>query len=362
MSAKRIFAAALALLLVATIPARAGNLPTAAASPFPPLAQLIGQKLMVAMSGTTPSKSLLGRIRRGEVGGVILFGANITTATELTALTGALRAAAAAGGQPPLLIATDQEGGSIKRISWVPPLKSPRKMCLDGQASKARTEGADTGAALASLGINVDLAPVADVPHSNSSFMYQQGRTFSFNAQMTATCAGAFAAGLADAGVLATMKHFPGLGYAKLNTDSFAVTIKESKKALASELLPYRNAIKALPIIMLSNATYAAYDPANGAGWSRAVSVTLLRDQLGFNGVTITDSLSGTAAAQGVSVKFLAARAAAAGTDMILVSDSETSTRQTFRALMMTTMAGNISKATLLASYTRILALKTGLK
>jgi hypothetical protein len=80
MSAKRIFAAALALLLVATIPARAGNLPTTAASPFPPLAQLIGQKLMVAMSGTTASKRLLGRIRRGEVGGVILFGANITTA------------------------------------------------------------------------------------------------------------------------------------------------------------------------------------------------------------------------------------------------------------------------------------------
>jgi beta-N-acetylhexosaminidase len=179
---------------------------------------------------------------------------------------------------------------------------------------------------------------------------------------MTAACAGGFAAGLADAGVIATMKHFPGLGYAKLNTDSYAVTIKESKKALASELLPYRNAIKTLPMIMLSNATYAAYDPANGAGWSRAVSVTLLRDQLGFNGVTITDSLSGTAAAQGVSINILAARAAAAGTDMILVCDSETSTSKTFSALMMAAMVGYISRATLLASYTRILALKTSLK
>ena len=81
-----------------------------AGAPSP--AQLIGQKLMVAMSGTTPTSGLLGRIERGEIGGVILFGANITSAGQLKALTTALRQAAAQGGQPPLLIATDQEGGS----------------------------------------------------------------------------------------------------------------------------------------------------------------------------------------------------------------------------------------------------------
>ena len=86
----------------------------------PTLAQLIGQKLVVRVEGTTPSTDLLGRIRRGEVGGVILFGANITTKSALIALTHTLRAAARAGGQPPLLIAVDQEGGAIKRIPWAP--------------------------------------------------------------------------------------------------------------------------------------------------------------------------------------------------------------------------------------------------
>jgi beta-N-acetylhexosaminidase len=95
-------------------PARRSSGPAPAlVTATPTFAQLIGQKLMVAMAGTTPSSDLLGRIGRGEVGGVILFGSNITTASALKALTTKLRNAAAAGGQPPLLIATDQEGGSV---------------------------------------------------------------------------------------------------------------------------------------------------------------------------------------------------------------------------------------------------------
>ena len=119
---------------------------------------------------TTPSPGLLGRIRRGEIGGVILFGRNVTTATALRALTKQLRDAATAGGQLPLLIAVDQEGGSIKRIPWAPPTLSPPQMGADGRTSTARSQGAATGTALAGLGINVDLAPVADVPvHSTRS-------------------------------------------------------------------------------------------------------------------------------------------------------------------------------------------------
>src|SRR5437764_10345597 len=138
----------------------------AGATTTPTLAQLIGQKLIVRMDGTTPTASLLGRIRRGEVGGIILFGSNITTRTALIALTAKLRAAAAAGGQPRLLIAVDQEGGSVKRIPWAPPTLSPPQMGVRNSTSVARSQGAATGTALKGLGINVDLAPVADVPSS----------------------------------------------------------------------------------------------------------------------------------------------------------------------------------------------------
>ena len=327
----------------------------------PTLAQMIGQKLVVRMEGRTPSADLLGRIRRGEVGGVILFGANITTKAALITLTHTLRAAARAGGQPPLLISVDQEGGSIKRIPWAPPTLSPPQMGRIGKTSVARAQGSSTGAALLGLGIDVDFAPVADVPSSTSSFLYRQGRTFSFSSTTTAALSDAFASGLASAGVLPSMKHFPGLGRATANTDAFVVTIKASAATLAPGLRPYRTAIgHDIPMIMLSNATYTAYDSHNAAGWSHAISVDLLRGDLAFNGVTITDSLDGAAAARGLPTWQLAVRAANAGTDMILVTGSETTTKMDYDKLLSLAKGGFISRSTLFDSYERILALKAG--
>jgi beta-N-acetylhexosaminidase len=112
---------------------------------------------------------------------------------------------------------------------------------------------------------------------------------------------------------------------------------------------------------MLSNATYAAYDPRNAAGWSHAVAVTLLRRDLGFSGVTITDSLDGTAKARGLWPRVLAVSAARAGTDMILMTGSEASTRGVYATLLRQAQLGSIPRATLQVSYDRILALKAGL-
>jgi beta-N-acetylhexosaminidase len=323
------------------------------------LAQLIGQKVVVSMSGTTPSADLLGRIRRGEVGGVILFGSNITTRTALVALTAKLRGAAAAGGQPPLLIATDQEGGTVKRIPWAPPTLTVPQMGRIGLASTAYDQGARTGVALRSLGINSDLAPVADVPSSTASFMYLQQRTWSFSPSLTATLSDAFARGLDARRVEPALKHFPGIGRAALNTDSHVVVITTSKVGLAAGLQPYRLAISHhVPMIMLSNATYTAYDPTNAAGWSRAIAQALLRGTLGFTGVTITDSLTGTAKARGVAASSLAVRAATAGTDMILITGSEASTKAAYYVLLAKARDGTIRRSTLEASYARILALK----
>ncbi len=231
-----------------------------------------------------------------------------------------------------------------------------------GSDTVARRQGARTGAALRAVGVNVDLAPVADIPRSTSSFMYQQGRTFSFSADRTARLADAFASGLASTGVLATMKHFPGIGLATRNTDRHVDTITASKTALGRDLRPYRRAIKHdIPLIMLSNATYTAYDSENAAGWSHAIGVTLLRRDLGFTGVTMTDSLDGTAHARGLTDKVLAIRAAAAGTDMILMTGSERTSARVFAALVAAARAGSIPVPMLRESYDRIVALKGGL-
>src|SRR5690349_19836230 len=121
----------------------AGSTAPAGGTEAPTLRQLIGQKLFVRMDGTRPSASLLARARRGEIGGVIIHGFNFHSATDLRAITGDLQRAAAAGGQPTLLIAVDQEGGPVKVVPWIPPTVSPRQIGALGSGSTA--EGARPG-------------------------------------------------------------------------------------------------------------------------------------------------------------------------------------------------------------------------
>jgi len=332
---------------------------TAPASATPSLKHLIGQKLVVSMGGHTPSASLLDRARRGRIGGVLIHQWNFSSPSDLRSIASKLQQAAADGGQPPLLIAVDQEGGQVKTVSWIPPTLSPPEI---GSADTARSQGRKTGAALLDLGVNTDFAPVADVPASTSSFMYQQGRTWSFSARKTSRLANAFALGLGDKGALATMKHFPGLGFATKNTDDFVVHIGATKSQLASGLKPYRRAVaNGVPLVMLSNAVYRAYDRSHAAGWSRAIGTGLLRGELGFQGVTITDSLDGAAAARGIATSPLALKAAKAGTDMLLLTGSEASSRSVFHALLDAAKAGQIPQGRLTASYDRIVALKASL-
>ena len=335
------------------------KLSTRASAGSPTLQQLIGQKLVVPMKGQAPSASLLARARAGQIGGVIVHGDNLSTASALRLIASRLQHAAAAGGQPPLLIAVDQEGGSVKTVSWIPPTLSPPQMGKLGSGRTAQAQGEQTGRGLRGLGINTDFAPVADVPASKAAALYRQGRTWSFDAHTTARLAGWFAIGLGQGGTLATAKHFPGLGLAWRDTDSAVVRISASKATLAPGLKPFKTAVADhVPLIMLSNAVYTAYDPGNAAAWSRAIGQTLLRGQLGFRGVTITDSLDGAAHARHVAAGPLAIRAANAGTDLLLLTASEPGSKGVYKSLLRAAAAGKIDRGRLLASYRRILALK----
>jgi len=329
-------------------------------APAPELKELIGQKLVVRMDGTSPSAALLARARRGQIGGVILHRFNFASAAQLRAITRKLQQAAAEGAHPPLLIGVDQEGGPVKTVPWAPPTLSPRQLGARGSSVTARVQGGLTGAALHDLGINLDFAPVVDVPASSSSFMTP--RAWSFSAAETARLANAFAAALGDREVVATVKHFPGLGLAQRNTDKEVVRIVASRARLAPGLRPFHAAVAAgVPLVMLSNAVYGAYDARNAAGWSRSIGTTVLRGQLGFRGATITDSLDGAAHARGIPTDPLAVRAAAAGTDLLLVTGSEAASLSVYTSLLRAARGGRISRARLDASYRRIVTLKRAL-
>jgi beta-N-acetylhexosaminidase len=351
--------------LAAAAPTGAATVPLGPALPAadaPTRAQMVGQRLMVSMEGTRPDSALLTRIRAGQVGGIILFGSNIVDATQLSALTQRLQHAASAGGQPPLLIATDQEGGLVRRLSWAPPKRSAEEMGLL-PVDRVGTIGRHTGAGLAASGINFDLAPVADIPRSPSNFIGQQHRAFSTNRFVVSDDVSAFAKGLEAGGALPAIKHFPGLGRAgATSTDDAVVTIDATRKQIGRDLLPYRIALRRSvhPVIMLSTAVYPAYSP-KAAAWSTAIGTTLLRGTLGFKGVTITDSLASAAAVRHAGEGLIAIRCAKHGDDILLATGSEAATQQVYEALLAKARSGDITAANLQTSYARIMKLKARL-
>jgi beta-N-acetylhexosaminidase len=315
------------------------------------LTRLVGQTIMTGFSGTHPSAALLGRIRRGEVGGVIFFRPNLTDDAAAKALVARLQAAAAAGGNPPLLVAVDQEGGQVRRLPDIPPEDAPASITSVAQAS---SEAASAGTLLRRVGINVDLAPVLDTPGPDGNFLGT--RAFGSNPGRNAALGRAFVEALQGRGVAATAKHFPGLGTAGANTDAAHVWITTPKRDLDARLAPFRAAVRAgVGLVMVSNAGYRAYD-ASGlpAVLSRRIVTGLLRERLGFGGVVISDEMS----APGPSGRSDApVRAIDAGTDVLLYT-SETGGEDAFAQVLAAARSGELPVATLRAANERIAALK----
>jgi beta-N-acetylhexosaminidase len=306
---------------------------------------------MTAFAGHRLDADLLARIHRGEVGGLIVFGANYGSNGQLRAAIATAQAAARASGQPPLLIATDQEGGPVRRLP-APPAQPAASLARRG-ASGVQSQAGLAARALSTVGINVDLAPVADVPASANSFL--GSRAFSPDRFQVARLTRAFVTGLQGGRVAATAKHFPGLGTAPGDTDTATITITSARPELARRLLPFRVAVDAgTKLVMVSSAIYPAYDQAAPAALSPAIVTGLLRRQLGFRGVVITDSLESPAI---VASATPATRALKAGVDMLLYT-SEADGKYTFARLLQEAQHDPVLRQRLAASHRRLTALK----
>ena len=302
------------------------------------LERAVGRMIMTGYTGVYPSADTLRRARTGQIGGVILMGENVGAQTP--AAISALQAAAVAGTGHRLVVATDQEGGTVKRFPQVGPYLPASRI---GPAT-ARAQGAATGKGLASVGVNTDLAPVADVGHAGS---FMGTRAFASTPSGTAQSACRFMQGLNDGGVNATLKHFPGLGYAVKNTDFAASRVTASAAALRADLLPYTSCRPQL--VMVSNASYPALGSPGPAVFSSELINGLLRGQLGFSGVVISDSLTATS----VTSPTTAVRAVQAGVDMLLYIDPAISALA-YQKVLGAARSGQIPRANVRASASRI--------
>lgn len=328
--------------------------------------QRAGQCVIHSYPGLTPPTRLMDAIREGRTAGVIFFGENIESLSQIEGVIQEMNDAnASAPVKAPLLLMTDQEGGMVRRLPGEPVLSAKDVGSSTDPEGQAQFTGSGAGMNLAGVGMNVNLAPVLDVYRRTGDFTDQYERSYSKDQDAVGTCGSAFITAQQDAGVAATAKHFPGLGPASANqnTDLGPVTLTTSVSTLRSvDEVPYRAAISAgTKLVMLSWAVYRALDADRPAGLSPTV-VGELRNRLGFPGVTVTDALEAGALRAYGSTTERAVLAAAAGMDLILCSARDAAQgEEAVTALSEALAAGTLDGAAFDAAAERVNALRGSL-
>lgn len=332
--------------------------------PLNAIDQAIGQKLMVTFEGPTPSADFLTTLTQQHLGGVTLFRdlGNIVDPAQIRTLTTMLQEAAATAGQPPLLIAVDQEGGQLMPISNGP-TRFPGNLALGatGSVELAQQAGYALGRELAAIGINVDYAPACDV-NSNPKNPVISTRSFGEDSLQVADLSAAMVTGLQAAGVAATAKHFPGHGDTATDSHHETPVVSHDEARLRQvEWPPFRAAIGAgVQLVMLGHIALPTLQEGAvlPASLSSHIIIDRLRGELGFSGVTITDSLDMGAIRQGPGLLIDAVAAAAAGEDLLLLKTDPLTQQRLYEALLQAVQRGLLSRSEILISAGRIAALK----
>ncbi len=320
-----------------------------------PLKRLVGQTIVAKLAAKGPDQALIKRVRHGQVGGLVVFPSD---PGKLRADIQRLQAAARAGNNPPLLVMIDQEGGDVKRLKSGPPDVSPADLGKSGDEGQSKYQGQKTGSYLKGLGVNVDLAPVLDVSQPQTADSIK-ARTFGSDPAVVTKVGVAFAEGLQDGGVVATAKHFPGLGRSTVNTDDRPTSVAATSAQLQGDLEPFKAAVDAgVPMMMVSTASYPTLGAKKPAAFSPTIVKQLLRDRLGFDGVTITDDLEGAAVTSTLPPVVAATAALKAGEDMLLYAKSTNASANAFDSLVRQVKAGQLDRAVVQGAYDRITSLK----
>lgn len=273
-----------------------------------------GAVLHVGFVGTTPPDWLRRRLAAREVGGVVLFSRHIESHPQLLALNTALRDA-----NPEVLIAIDEEGGDVNRLEIADGSAYPGNLALGSADEPSLTEAvaASIGRDLSALGINLNYAPVADV-NANPDNPVIGVRSFGADASLVARHTAAYVRGLQTTGVAACAKHFPGHGDTSADSHLGLPLIDFDDAAEAVHLAPFRAAIAAgVKTIMTAHILFPRRDPDLPATMSHAILTGLLRTELGYDGLIVTDGIDMGAISGRYGVAEGTVKAIAAGADAI---------------------------------------------
>ncbi|MBZ0283059.1 MAG: glycoside hydrolase family 3 protein [Anaerolineae bacterium] len=327
------------------------------------LEQRIAQMFIVNLYGAELTEAGRDFLTRYQPGGVVLLGENLGTPEFVTRLTNRYQQTITGAGGLPLFVGVDQEGGPISHLSdGFTAFPTPTLMTASGDNDFVNQIGAAMGMELRAVGVNLNLAPVADL-ETNPRNPIIVRRSFGSDPAMVSPILAAFIHGMQSTGVMATAKHFPGHGESDTDSHTGLPIIDLSRERLeAVELAPFRAAIAAdVAAIMAAHIWYPALEPEPNtpASLSSRIITDLLRDEMGYDGLIMTDALDMDAIDTVYSYPDAAVKAVQAGVDLIIAAHiSLESQAAAIQALIDAVENGTISEERINESARRILAAK----
>lgn len=345
-------------------------LPAAQAQSTPPLPDTlehrVAQMFMVTLHGSQLTEVGRDFLQEWQPGGVVLFTSNTGTPSALTRLTNAYQETIIAAGGPPLLIAIDQEGGLVQRLTEADgftALPNPHVITASATSDMPERIGQLVAQELAAVGINMNLAPVGDMETNRENPIIRL-RSFGNDPAISGEALAGYVRGLQSENVLATLKHFPGHGDTQEDSHVELPVVRHDRARLdAVEIAAFRQPIDAgAAVVMMAHIWYPALEPEANipASLSHAVVTDLLRDELGFEGLIMTDAMDMDAIDTRFSYGDAAVRAVKAGVDIITAGPGVSLARQNemMNAVVEAVQQGEISEARINESVERILRTK----
>ncbi|PIC85780.1 beta-N-acetylhexosaminidase [Sporosarcina sp. P20a] len=323
------------------------------------LDEKLGQMIMMGVQGPQLDSVAKTFIQDRHVGGIILFKRNFVSVSQSLNLINELKQANA-NSKTPLFIGADEEGGRVTRLpKGLMKTPSNRKVGNAANGKYAYDVGELIGRKMSAFGLNMDFAPVLDVD-SNSNNPVIGDRSYGNDAQLVSKAGIQQANGMTSEYVIPVVKHFPGHGDTSVDSHIDLPVITHNKERLQNvELLPFKQAIKGgVNAVMVGHLLVEAYDPKTPASFSKIIIQDLLRDELQFDGVVITDDLVMGAIVENYSIGEVGVQSIVAGGDILLVGHKYTPVNELLTALQEAINEGVITEQRINQSVERILLMK----
>ena len=315
----------------------------------------IGQMVMIGIQGIKVDDDSLYMLHQFHMGGVILFDRNMENPEQVKQLTSDLQAQS--NEKVPLFIGIDEEGGDVVRMAEkLTPPPSQKEIGATGDIEQAKTWAIKTAKSLKDMGINVNFAPVADVGSNDK-------RSYSTDTNTVIDFVRAATEGYQQENIIYSLKHFPGIGKGRVDSHVDSSSIDVTKEILMTEdILPFKTIIDENEpndyFILVSHLKYPALDEEYPASLSSKIMTDLLRNELGYKGIIITDDMEMGAVANHNDFRSIGVKAIQAGADIVLVCHEYQHQQEVYLGLLDAVNSGEISQERIDESVKRIIKVK----